>query len=213
MTLAFVGMNYTYLTAMVKGTAANAIWLQCTAPVWVLLAGVLFFRERATKRDWYMIGCAMVGVGIIIYFESRQLALEAVGWGLVSGVFYAGVVLALRHLRGYDPVWLAAINHLVTAVALAPIALLDGRLPTGMQWLFLAGLGVVQMALPYVLFARSLKHIAGHEAAGIGLIEPLLVPMWAYLAWDDRPAPWTIVGGAFILVGLGIRYLAPERRT
>jgi drug/metabolite transporter, DME family len=211
MTLFFVGMNYTYLTSMVTGTAANAIWLQCTAPVWVLLVGVLAFGERAVGRDWLMVAFAMLGVGVIIYFESRGVALAAVWWGLVSGVMYAGVVLSLRQLRGLDAVWLAAVNHLVTAIVLAPFAFtMSAPFPSGMQWLFLAGFGILQMAIPYVLFAYSLKRIAGHEAAGIGLIEPLLVPMWAYLAWGDRPAWWTIVGGGFILMGLVVRYLAPS---
>ena len=83
MVLIFVGMNYTYLTAMVKGSAANAIWLQFTAPVWVLLVGVFIFRERAIWRDWLMVACAAVGIGVIIYFESRGVALDAVMWGLV----------------------------------------------------------------------------------------------------------------------------------
>jgi drug/metabolite transporter (DMT)-like permease len=213
MTLFFAGMNYTYLTAMVSGSAANAIWLQCTAPVWVLLVGVFVFGERAVARDWVMVAFAMLGVGVIIYFESRGVALAAVGWGLVSGVMYAGVVLSLRQLRGLDSVWLAAVNHAVTAIALLAFALQsEVPLPDGMQWLFLAGFGILQMAVPYVLFAYALKRIAGHEATGIGLIEPLLVPLWAYLAWGDRPAWWTIVGGGFILVGLAIRYLSPSRR-
>jgi drug/metabolite transporter (DMT)-like permease len=209
MTIAFVAMNYTYLTAMVKGTAANAIWLQCTAPVWVLLVGVLVFRERAIWRDWLMVACAMIGIAIIIYYESRALALEAVAWGLASGIAYAAVVLSLRQLRGQDSVWLAALNHLVTAIALAPFAFAGTRFPSGIQWTFLAGFGIVQMAIPYVLFTRSLKRLPGHEATAIGLIEPLLVPAWAYLAWSDRPAPWTILGGTFILLGLAIRYLNP----
>jgi DME family drug/metabolite transporter len=213
MTVFFAGMNYTYLTAMVKGTAANAIWLQCTAPVWVLLAGVLVFRERAIARDWLMMAFATLGVSVIIYYESHGVAPAAVGWGLASSFFYAGVVLSLRQLRGFDPVWLAALNHLVTAVALTPFVFVDARLPSGMQWVFLAGLGIVQMAIPYVLFAHSLKRIAGHEAAGIGLVEPLLVPAWAYLAWGDRPAWWTLAGGVFILLGLAIRYLQPSRRA
>jgi drug/metabolite transporter (DMT)-like permease len=212
MTVLFAGMNYTYLTAMVTGTAANAIWLQCTAPVWVLLAGVLVFGERAIARDWLMMALAMIGVSAIIYYESHGVALKAVGWGLASSFFYAGVVLSLRQLRGFDPVWLAALNHLVTAVALTPFVFADARLPSGMQWIFLAGLGIVQMAVPYVLFAYGLKRLAGHEAAGIGLIEPLLVPTWAYLAWNDQPAWWTFVGGSFILVGLAIRYIEPSRR-
>jgi drug/metabolite transporter (DMT)-like permease len=160
-----------------------------------------------------MVAFAMLGVGVIIYYESRGVALAAVGWGLVSGVMYAGVVLSLRQLRGLDSVWLAAVNHAVTAIVLLPLVFRNNApLPDGMQWLFLAGFGILQMAVPYVLFAYALKRIAGHEATGIGLIEPLLVPLWAYLAWGDRPAWWTIVGGGFILVGLAIRYLAPSRQ-
>src|SRR5215470_12627414 len=123
MTLFFVGMNYTYLTAMVEGTAANANWLQCTAPVWVLLVGVFVYGEDAHWRDWLMVASAAIGVSIIVYFESRGVAGRAVAWGLGSSFFYAGVVLSLRRLRGFDPVWLAAMNHTVTAVALAPFAL------------------------------------------------------------------------------------------
>ena len=211
MTIFFVGMNYTYLTAMVEGTAANANWLQCTAPVWVLLVGVFVYGERAQWRDWLMVAFAMIGVSVIVYFESQGVARTAVIWGLASSFFYAGVVLSLRRLRGFDPVWLAALNHLVTAVALAPFALRDSQYPSGMQWVFLAGLGIFQMAIPYVLFAHSLKRIAGHEATGIGLVEPLLLPTWAYLAWGDQPARWTLIGGAFILAGLSIRYIEPLR--
>ena len=108
--------------------------------------------------------------------------------------------------------FVAAANHLATAVLLLPfVSVGSAPFPLGMQWLFLAGFGILQMAVPYVLFAHSLKRIAGHEATGIGLIEPLLVPLWAYLAWGDRPAWWTMAGGGFILAGLAARYLAPPR--
>ncbi len=110
-----------------------------------------------------------------------------------------------------ESAWLVALNHLVTALVLAPIAIGATHFPSGTQWLLLAGLGIVQMGLPYILFARGLKSIPGHEATGIGLIEPLLVPLWAYVAWGDRPAWWTLVGGGFILAGLVIRYSSVRR--
>jgi drug/metabolite transporter (DMT)-like permease len=212
MTALFVCMNYTYLTAMVQGTAANAIWLQCTAPVWVLLVGVFAFGERTVWRDWLMVAFAAAGVGTMLFFESRGANFSAVLYGLTSGMFYAGVVLSLRNLRAHDPVWLAALNHLVTAIFLAPFAWAESRFPSGIQWFLLAGLGIVQMGLPYVLFARGLKRIAGHEATSIALVEPLLNPMWVYLAWGEQPAAWTFAGGALILVGLAIRFIEPPKR-
>jgi drug/metabolite transporter, DME family len=211
MMVLFVGMNYTYLTAMEKGSAANAIWLQCTAPVWVLLVGVLVFGERAIVRDWLMVTFAVLGIGIIVYFESYGVALEAVAWALASSFFYAGVVLSLRQLRGFNAVWMAALNHLATVVVLAPLAFADLDFPRGNQWLYLAAFGILQMGMPYVLFAHGLKRIPGHEATAIGLIEPLLNPMWVLLAWGDRPAWWTLAGGVCILIGLAVRYLWPSR--
>jgi drug/metabolite transporter, DME family len=213
MTATFAAMNYTYLTAMVKGSPANAIWLQNTAPAWVLLIGVLVFRERATFRDLLLVAFSAVGVGVILWFESRGASFEAVLWGLASGIFYAGIVLSLRQLRKFDSAWLAAANHSVTAAVLSVFGLAglfdassQSPWPAGIQWPLLIGFGVLQLGLPYVLFARALKSLPGHEAAGIGLAEPILVPVWALLAWGIKPDSWTLVGGGFILAGLVVRY-------
>ena len=221
MAATFALMNYTYLTAMAKGSAANAIWLQFTAPIWVLLAGVLLFGEKATRRDLGLLVLSVAGVGVILFYESRGTSLEAVLWGLASGLFYAGVVLSLRNLRSMDATWLAAVNHTVTAAALAPLAmapLWEGSrssvpLPGGIQWALLAGFGILQMGLPYVLFTRGLRSIPSHEGANIGLLEPLLVPVWVYVAWGHPPAWWTLVGGGLILVGLLLRYVRWPART
>src|SRR5262245_25826361 len=107
-TATFAVMNYTYLTAMAKGTAANAIWLQYTAPVWVLLIGVFVFGEKAVWRDWLLVVLAAAGVAIILYNEWQGESIEAVLWGLSSGLTYGGVVLSLRQLRSMDSAWLAA---------------------------------------------------------------------------------------------------------
>ena len=221
MAATFALMNYTYLTAMAKGSAANAIWLQFTAPIWVLVAGVLLFGEKATRRDLWLVAFSAAGVGVILFYESRGKSLEAVLWGLASGLFYAGVVLSLRNLRSMDATWLAAVNHTVTAAVLAPLALAplwqesasSVPLPGGIQWLLLAGFGILQMGVPYVLFTRGLRSIPAHEGANIGLLEPLLVPVWVYLAWGDPPAWWTLVGGGLILVGLLLRYVRWPTRT
>ena len=71
--------------------------------------------------------------------------------------------------------------------------------------------GMLQMGLPYWLFARSVKHIPGHEATGIVILEPILVPVWVYIAWShldnyESPSVSTIIGAVFILVGLVIRF-------
>jgi len=202
---------------MAKGTAANAIWLQNTAQVWVLLVGVLVFGERAVLQDWLMLVLCGLGIGLILGFEAQGESLEAVFYGLLSGAFYAGVVLSLRQLREFESAWLVGLNHLVTAIVLSPWAIAayqSGKhWPSGWLWLLLAGFGILQMGLPYVLFARGLKTIPGHEAAGIRLLEPVLVPIWAYFVTggSDTPKWWTLAGGGLIFAGLVIRYLGSRR--
>lgn len=220
MTFFFAAMNYTYLTALVKGEASNAIWLQNTAPMWVFLIGVFVYREPAVRADWILAILSACGIGLILLFELRGAAPEAVIYGLLAGGFYAGVVLSLRMLRDFDATWLVAVNHLVAAVVLSPFVLAatrQGYWPAGSQWFLLAGFGVLQMGIPYLLFARGLRTTPAHEAAGIGLLEPLLLPIWVFLAWRSAPdyTPpqwWTLAGGGLIMLGLTIRYSAHWRK-
>jgi drug/metabolite transporter, DME family len=96
----------------------------------------------------------------------------------------------------------------------APIAVSNSEhWPQGKQWMFLIAFGILQMGLPYVLFARGLKSISGHEASGVGLLEPVLLPLWVFLAWRHAadyspPRWWTLVGGGLILIGLAVRFCA-----
>jgi len=215
--LLFLLMNVTYLTTMTRTTAANAIWLQYTAPLWVLLVGVGLFGESARRRDLWTIGLALLGVLVIVICEVRAALLaggsyQGVIWGVVAGIAFAGVVLSLRMLRDLDSTWIVTVCLFTTAIFLAPCVVYWQQWPTYQQTPPLILFGVVQMGLPYVLFARGVRSISGHEASGILLLEPVLVPVWVFLVWHlhpgyQPPAAWTFIGGACILLGLLIRYL------
>lgn len=216
MVLCFAAMNWTYLTALTGGPPANAIWLQNTAPVWVMLVGVFVFKEKAIKRDWWMLGFCAAGVGLILAFqlmqETSSEAWLAAFYGLLSGVLYAGVVLSLRMQREVDSAWLIVLNHLGTALVMAPAALMNPRWPEGSAWLLLIGFGMLQMGLPYLLFAKGLKTVPGHLASVLTLLEPILLPLWVHLAWRHTPdyqppTIWTLLGGGLILIGLLVRFL------
>ena len=119
--------------------------------------------------------------------------------------------LSLRYLRSEDGAWLVMLNNLVTALVFFPFVLYRDIWPDASQTVYLTAFGVFQMGLPYLLFARGLRYVVGHEATGIVLLEPILVPVWVYLAWRHAPTYefpqwWTLVGGALILLGLTARY-------
>ena len=205
--LCFSAMNILYLSAMTLGTAANATWLQNLAPWWVFLFSVLLFREPVVRRDLVPLCFGILGVLAILMFELQGQGTASAICGLGSGIFYAGVVVLMRHLRAEDSVWLVAICHLVAALAVLPWLLHMGIWPRMSQLLVLAAFAAIQMALPYVLFARGLRAVSGQEAVAIGLIEPVLLPVWVLLLWHEVPAWWTIVGATFILLGLFLHYV------
>ena len=219
MTLCFALMNITFLSAMTLTTAANTIWLQHIAPAWVFLIGVLFLKEPIIRKNCILLGFAAVGISIILYFEMTQGAAvavvagyqqEGIIFGILGGLTYAGVILFLRHLRNEDSAWLIVINHLVTAALIAPyivyLLLSKNIVPTWPQIAILAGFGIVQMGTPYLLFAKGLKLVPPQEASSITLLEPILVPIWVFIAYSESPAWWSILGASFILVGLVIRF-------
>jgi DME family drug/metabolite transporter len=215
MSLTFAAMSVAYMNALVLTTAANAIWLQMTAPGWVMLVGVLFLGERPTRVEKLQLVLSLVGVGVILYWlneDADALPHNGIGVGLAlaSGLTYAGVVMLLRQLRDENAAWLISLNLLVTAACLLPYATyaavtFDMR-PTLAQLGVLAAFGAVQIALPYLLFAYGLKRIPSQEAAGLALLEPILMPVWVLLAWGEEPAGATIVGAGLILAGLVVRY-------
>jgi drug/metabolite transporter (DMT)-like permease len=133
-------------------------------------------------------------------------ARAGIACGLAAGICYAGVVLSLRHLRDENGAWLVALNQLTSAAVLFPYVLYKGIWPSPGQLAVLAAFGFCQMGLPYLLFARGLRSVTSQEASLIVLLEPVLVPVWAYLAWGETPAWWTLAGGGLILAGLIARY-------
>jgi drug/metabolite transporter (DMT)-like permease len=212
MMASFAAMNILFVWALTMTTAANAILLQYTAPLWMYVASIWLLGERPDRRSSVAVLIGSAGIAIIVAggwsSDERGIILVA----LASGVGYAAVVLFLRVLRDQSSMWLTVLNHLSCALILFPLALL-GPMPSPGQLGLLAAFGTIQMGLPYWLMARGLRSISAQEAGAITLLEPVLNPMWAYLVAGEKPAPMTWLGGTLILAALVWRYLPRARST
>lgn len=209
----FAIMVWSFMSAIVNGPAANAIWLQYLSPAWVLLGSALFLKERITRPDVTMFVFCLSGVALILIMEMLGGAnLYATGMGILSGVTFAGVVLSMRMMRDMDAVWLITLCHGSTALLLAPWAWQrEEHIAVG-GYIALGLFGVFQMSLPYLMFARGLRSTSSPEASVLALMEPILVPIWVYIAWHhhpsyDAPRWWTWAGACLILLGLLGRYV------
>jgi DME family drug/metabolite transporter len=190
MSLSFVVMVYAFLVAMVEGSETTTIWLQYVAPAWVAIAGLFGLGDRPKRSDWMMVALSILGISIIVIMESRvssqPLATGPVGLALLSGLMYAIVLLSIRHLRGFDVAWIGLVNHIACIACLWPLVIGKAPLPHGIQWVALFGLGAVQLAIPYMIFAWAVREVESNEACLITLLEPLAVPLWTFLAWRNH---------------------------
>ncbi|SIO64834.1 Permease of the drug/metabolite transporter (DMT) superfamily [Singulisphaera sp. GP187] len=207
----FGAMTGLYLSAVMTTTAANAIFLQCTATIWTIPLSAWLLRERPDRRSIVGIALASLGVVAIVFYgyDGRPNEGQGIALGLASGVGYAGVVVGLRGFRDLDPIWLSAFNNLAASGTLALWILLTRgsiQVPPASTIVLLVVFGTIQMAIPYGLFARGLRDIGAPEAGLLGLLEPVLAPIWVLLVIGERPAVPTIVGGLFLLVGVACRY-------
>jgi drug/metabolite transporter (DMT)-like permease len=178
-------------------TAANAIFLQYTAPIYVALLGRWYLGERALRIDWLVIAVALCGIALFFF---DRLTISGF-WGnivaLASGVAFASVALFLRKEKAGSPVASIILGNAIVALAGIPF-MFQHSLGAGSGWRLIL-LGAVQLGLPYVFYGTAIKYVTALEATLIPLLEPVLNPLWVMLALGEHPGPWAIFGGTLVL--------------
>lgn len=206
--LAYAATLTLYVLANKATTAANAIFLQSTAPLYVLLLAPLLLREPTRRRDLLLM--AGIAVGMAMLFVGQEAATEtapdpARGNLLAAGagLSWALTVMGLRWLgraeqsTGQAVVAVVAGNCLGFAIGL-PFALpvVDSQ-PS--DWLLLFYLGVFQIAVAYALLTSAIQQVGAFETSLLLLIEPLMSPIWAWWIHGELPGPWALAGGVTVL--------------
>jgi drug/metabolite transporter (DMT)-like permease len=193
-----------YVPAVTLTTAANAILLQYTAPLWIALFGAWFLGERATWIDWL---CILVSLGGMVLFFHEGLASKSfVGdlLGALSGITLAWSMLLLRKQKDGTPLECVLLGNVLAALGGLPFAF--GRpVPNAMGWVALLYLGIMQLGLAYALYAWAIKHVTALESVLIVMLEPILNPIWALLLIGERPQGWALVGGLLVLAAATMR--------
>src|SRR4051812_6842484 len=178
-------------------TAANAIFLQYTAPIYVAVIGRWYLGERALRIDWLVIVIALGGIALFFFDHLTVSGFRGNIVALASGIAFASVALCLRKEKAGSPVSSIILGNIIVAVAGAPF-MFQHSLGSGSGWRLLL-LGTLQLGLPYVLYAAAIKHVTALEATLIPLLEPVLNPTWVMLTLGERPGPWAIVGAVLVL--------------
>jgi DME family drug/metabolite transporter len=204
---AFAATLILFVLANRLTTSANAIFLQATAPLYLLLLGPFLLHEPVRRADLFYI--LAVGTGLALFFAGGDpVAVTAPDpprgnlLALASGVTYALMLAGLRwHGRrgGEDSgMATAAAGNLIAFVATLPMAMPLHALSARDAAIVLY-LGAAQIGLAYWCLTRAIRHVPAFEATTMLQVEPAMNPVWTWLVHGEQPTPWALAGGAVIV--------------
>lgn len=208
-----------FVAATKLTTAANAIFLQYTAPVYVLILEPLFYKEKFRLRDLITVVACMGGMSLFFVGKLRPEDVTGNLLALGSGVCFALFFLLLRHSKARDVnrASSAIYGNLIVVLICAPAFFGAARRGIGAEdFARISYLGIVQIGFAYLLFtlamARGLRSL---DASIVGYIEPVLNPVWVFLFIGEKPSGWAIIGGAIIIASVLVHMLvaAKEKST
>jgi drug/metabolite transporter (DMT)-like permease len=206
-----------FVSATKQTTAANAIFLQYTAPVYLLIFEPLVYKEKFRLRDLVTVLVCIGGMTLFFVGKLRPEDVTGNVLALASGVCFAAYFLLLRHssARLVNRAASAIYGNLLVILVTAPWGI--AALPTLNQHdaLSVVYLGVIQIGIAYVLFTFAMgRGVRSLDAGIIGYAEPVLNPVWVFLVLGEKPAQWALLGGGIIIVAVIVHMLldAGKRR-
>ena len=201
-----------FVVATKLTTAANAILLQYTAPIWIALFGASVLGERTTRSDWWAVGVTLAGMLLFFADSLRWSGVLGNLIGVASGISFAAMTLLMRKQKQGSVTESIILGNLIAgATGLFWLVEAPGLNASG--WVALLALGVIQLGLSYMLYARAIKHVTALEAVLIPVIEPILNPVWVMLFVGEKPGPLSLCGGLLVLSAVTWRATGSIRAT
>jgi len=219
----YAGASVLFVLATKLTTAANAIFLQSTSPITIVLLSIWLLKEPLRRRDaLFMLALA---AGLSLFFlgsyqptTSAPDPLRGNMFALVSGLFWAITVIGLRWLshagKSSENMGSAAVTFgcIIACVITLPMAL-PVRQSHAVDWLTVIYLGTFGVALVFILLSRAMRQVTAIETGLILLLEPALNPLWAWILQGENPGIPALAGGAVILSATAAHTCWPAGRV
>lgn len=219
----YAGTLSAFVYANKNTTAANAIFLQYTAPVYILLFSPFILKEKFRVPDLFTVIICLAGM-ILFFFEAPganaatapNIFLGNIA-GLISGLFFGLYFIFLRHPKSLakNPALSVFYGNIIIVVLMAPLVL--SNLPAGIginDFGAIFFLGTIQIGLAYILFTKGIAAgVRSMDASIIGFFEPLLNPVWVFFMMGEKPSKWALLGGAIIIAAVAFHTFRQARAS
>ncbi len=210
----YATLLFLFVWATKHGTAANAIFLQYTAPIYILILAPFIIGEKFHLKDLITVVFCIGGMSLFFVGKLDVTAYQANIAALGSGIFLGLYIMLLRHPKavGMNSTITVIYGNFFLALVTAPSGIAALPTMTALDWFAVSFLGIVQIGIAYILF---IKGVTGGtrplDASIIGFIEPLLNPVWVFLFVGEQPSNWALLGGAIIIATVAAHTLAQYR--
>ena len=212
--LLYAALLILFVLATKATTAANAIFLQYTAPVYVLILEPIIYKEKFRSRDLITVAVCLGGMALFFVGQLRPQDFAGNIFALTSGLCFALYFLLLRHPRAREVNRASSViyGNTLAAVVTAPWGLATLSSITAHDMVGVAYLGVVQLGIAYTLFTVGMaRGVRSLDAGIVCYIEPVLNPVWVFLVIGETPSAWALLGGAIITAAVITHMLLDTR--
>lgn len=181
-------------------TAANAIVLQFTAPLFIMVLSVLFLHQKFRRADVLAVVFTMAGISLFFFDQLTPGHVLGNVVAILSGLFMALMYMNLGSCPETERMSSILIGQTLTFLCGVPLLFKTHPAFSALPVLYVVILGVVQLGIPYVLCARAAEHCPPLACSLLGALEPLLNPIWVFLFDGEAPGVFALAGGAVVIV-------------
>ena len=206
-TIIYALLLFLFVWATKKTTAANAIFLQYTAPIYILILAPFVIGEKFHLRDLITVVVVLAGMSLFFVGQLRLEDYQGNIAALFSGVLLGLYIMMLKHPKAEssNPLITVIYGNFLLAILCAPAGIAAIPSMTYMDWFAVSFLGVVQIGISYILFIKGVRGgTRPLDASLIGFIEPMLNPVWVFIFVGERPSQWALLGGVIIVTAIGL---------
>ena len=201
----------TFLPATKLTTAANAIVLQYTGPIYVLLFSAVFYKQRLRRGDVLTVVLTMAGIALCFFDRLGAGTLSGNLLGLASGVFFGGMFLLSGNVDEQTRLSGLLMAQFMMILIGVPLAFVYDTPVSAANIAYIVLLGIVQLGIPYILYSLSAKYCSALTCSLLSVLEPLFNPVWVFLVLGEQPGAYALIGGAVVLATITLWCMYDER--
>ena len=183
-------------------TAANAIVLQFTSPVFIVIFSALILKKRIRRSDALVVSFTLIGIALFFFDQLRPGYILGNFVAIAAGMFMAGMFMAVGELEGEQRFSGILIGQTLTFLVGLPFVIATRPEFTAVTTLSILILGVFQLGISYILYVESSKYCPPLACCLLGAAEPLLNPVWVLIFDGERPGVFALIGGVIVVVSI-----------